>query len=119
MGSIPSGFFVVVWYSLAAINTDMNECEAIAQYIFSNYAVLASLDLKSKQVSSMFLVDVIKAYSCVQCLSVDPSQPSEVRRLRHEKVKFVSCGEEHTAVLTQVQCNLYSKTYMYSVNCAV
>ena len=67
--------------------------------MFYLYAVLASLDLKSKQVSYL---RTCKCDQRLQCLSIDPSQPAEIRRLRHEKVKFVSCGEEHTAVLTQV-----------------
>ena len=28
--------------------------------------------------------------------------PLEVKQLEKEKVKFISCGEEHTAVLTEV-----------------
>ena len=36
--------------------------------------------------------------------------PVEVKQLKKEKVKFISCGEEHTALLTEVclsVCTLY------------
>ena len=68
----------------------------------SNYAVLDSLDLKSKQVCNLDLTSYDQRCSHSPWIYIDPSRPSEVRRLRHEKVKFISCGEEHTAVLTQV-----------------
>ena len=39
---------------------------------------------------------------CVFCSATDRAYPTLCRALRSQEVKYVACGEDHTAVLTRV-----------------
>ena len=57
-----------------------------------------------------FLFSVIFPQLCVhahvknlKCLIADRNSPSACRSLRSQKIKYLSCGADHTAALTLVQ----------------
>lgn len=51
-----------------------------------------------------FLVITIALSLLISTICLPPGLhgPAEVKELRNAKVRFISCGDEHTAVLTEV-----------------